>query len=188
MASKKALVLLAEGGEEMEAVIVVDVLRRGNIETILASVGQDATTTITCSRNVKIVADALLQDAVSKGPFDLIVLPGGLKGAQNLSSSSIVKQVLTQQQQQGGFIAAVCAAPTALKAHEIGKGKKVTSYPAFKDALNEYYNYSDESVVVDENLVTSRGPGTCFEFALKLVELIVDKNTANSIKEGLLVV
>ena len=187
MANKKALVLLAKGAEEMEAVITVDVLRRGKIETTLASVGEDASNIITCSRDIKIAADCSLKDALSKAPYDAIVLPGGLKGAQNLSASIMVKELLKQQEKRGGIIAAVCAAPTALKAHEIGKGKRVTSYPSFKDELASYYTYSEERVVVDGTLVTSRGPGTCFEFALKLVDLLADKSTAVKIKEGLLV-
>ena len=184
--NKKALVLMAEGAEEMETVITVDVLRRAKIDTTLASV-ESSSTTITCSRGVKITADATIKDALSLGPYDVIVLPGGLKGAQTLASCTTVKEILLQQNLRGGIIAAVCAAPTALKAHEIGKGKVVTSYPAFKDALEGYYKYSEDRVVVDGNLVTSRGPGTCFEFSLKIVELLVDKSTADKIKEGLLV-
>ena len=186
MATKKALVLIAEGAEEMETVIAVDVLRRGKIETTLASVSDDTGMVIKCSRDVKIQADATLKDAISKGPYDVIVLPGGLKGAQTLASSSAVKEALTEQNASGCLIAAVCAAPTALKAHEIGKGKAITSYPAFKKDLDGYYNYSDERVVVDGNLVTSQGPGTCFDFALKIVELLLDKDTADKIQEGLL--
>ena len=186
MATKKALVLLSEGAEEMETVIIVDVLRRGKIDTILASVADDNSMVIKCSRDVKIEADAKLKDANAKGPYDVIVLPGGLKGAQNLASSNAVKEILSEQNARGGMIAAVCAAPTALKAHEIGKGKEITSYPAFKNELESYYNYSDKRVVVDGNLVTSQGPGTCFDFALKIVELLSDKNTADKIQEGLL--
>lgn len=94
---------------------------------------------------------------------------------------------MKKQEERGEIIAAICAAPIALKAHEICKGKKVASYPSFKDQLEGYYNYSEDRVVVDGTLVTSRGPGTCFEFALKLVELLVDPNTAKKIHEGLLV-
>ena len=186
MAAKKALVLLSEGAEEMETVIAVDVLRRGQIETTLASVSEDDCMVIKCSRDVKIQADATLKEAISKGPYDVIVLPGGLKGAQNLASSNAVKELLIEQNARGSLIAAVCAAPTALKAHEIGKGKSITSYPAFKNDLDGYYKYSDERVVVDGNLVTSQGPGTCFDFALKIVELLSDKETADKIQGGLL--
>ena len=183
---KTALVLLAEGAEEMEAVITVDVLRRGKVKTTLACVGENATNIITCSRDVKIAADTSLTDGFKNVPYDAVVLPGGLKGAQNLSASNIVKDILKEQEKRGGIIAAVCAAPIALKAHEIGKGKNITSYPSFKNALDGYYKYSEERVVVDGTLVTSRGPGTCFEFALKLVELLVDEGTAAKIQEGLL--
>ena len=83
---------------------------------------------------------------------------------------------------QGKILAAVCAAPTAFQSHDIGKGKSVTSYPAFKEKLEGDYKYSEDRVVVDGNLVTSRGPGTCFEFGFKLAELLVDKEMADQLK------
>ena len=189
MASKKALVLLADGAEEMEAVITIDVLRRAKIDTTVASVGNETNKNIIhCSRDVRIVADLSIGEASEKGPFDVVILPGGLKGAQNLGSSEAVKAILTQQYAAGRMIAAICAAPTALLAHGIAKGRTITSYPSFKDALKVDYNYSDNLVVVDGNIVTSQGPGTCFPFALKLVELLVDETTAKNIQDGLLLI
>ena len=187
MANRKALVLLAKGAEEMETVITVDVLRRGKIPTTVASLDEDASRPVSCSRDVKVMADCSLKEAMAKGPYDAIVLPGGLKGAQNLAAAPAIKEILKKQEERGEIIAAICAAPIALKAHEICKGRKVTSYPSFKDQLVGYYDYCEDRVVVDGTLVTSRGPGTCFEFALKLVELLVDPNTAKKIHEGLLV-
>jgi len=181
MPGHSCLVLLAEGSEEMETVIVVDILRRAKVDVVLASLSKDLVTT--CSRSVKIVADCPLQDVADKDVFDCVVLPGGGKGAEIFANSQIVRDVLEKHQAAGKFVAAICAAPTALLAHDIGKGKKITSYPAFKDKLSKDYNYSEDRVVVDGKLVTSQGPGTTFEFAFKLVELLLgDTTVADELK------
>lgn len=179
-AQKTALVFLAEGAEEMETVIVVDILRRAKIEVTLAALTDK--TSVTCSRNVVLQADCPLSEVSSDKLFDAVVLPGGGKGAENLASSSQVGDILKNHDKAGKILAAVCAAPTAFQSHDIGKGKNVTSYPAFKDKLASDYKYSDDRVVVDGNLVTSRGPGTCFEFAFKLAELLVDQEMADQLK------
>ncbi|KAK7093912.1 Parkinson disease protein 7 homolog [Littorina saxatilis] len=181
-----ALVFLAEGAEEMETVISVDVLRRGGVDVTLAGVGHKGP--IKCSRDVSIVPDAAVEDALKKGPYDVLVLPGGGGGAKILAESSVVGKALEEQEKRGGFVAAVCAAPTALMAHGIGKGKRVTSYPSFADKMKEGgYTYSEDRVVQDGKLITSRGPGTCFEFALKIVENLVSKEKAESLVSPMLV-
>ncbi|XP_045161187.2 Parkinson disease protein 7 homolog [Mercenaria mercenaria] len=177
-AMPKALVILSEGAEEMETVITVDVLRRGGIEVTLA--GLTGADPVLCSRNVKIVPDAALSDAVSKGPYDVVVCPGGAKGAQNLAESQEVGKILQEQEKGGRLIAAVCAAPIALASHKIGQGKNVTSHPSVKDKVGDH-KYSEERVVQDGKLITSRGPGTCFEFALKIVESLLGEEKANSL-------
>lgn len=116
---KKALVILAPGAEEMETVISTDVLRRAKINVILA--GLDSAEPVECSRNVRIVPDMSLDEAVTKGPFDVVVLPGGLGGSKRLAASDKVKQVLQSQEAAGSFVAAVCAAPSALLSHGIAK-------------------------------------------------------------------
>lgn len=180
MSAKTALVLLAEGAEEMETVIAVDVLRRGGVTVTLA--GLDSTSTsagVVCSRNIKIVADATIDSLVEAGTqFDAVILPGGGKGAENLANSPTVGKLLQAQESSGRIIGAICAAPTALLKHNIGKGKKVTSYPAFKEKLEKDFTYSEDPVVVDGSLVTSRGPGTSFAFAIKLVELLAGEGPA----------
>ena len=118
-AEKKALVILASGAEEMETVISTDVLRRAKINVILA--GLDSAEPVECSRKVRIVPDMSLDEALTKGPFDVVVLPGGLGGSKQLAASDKVKQVLQTQETAGGFVAAVCAAPSALLAHGIAK-------------------------------------------------------------------
>ncbi|KAF6110563.1 Parkinsonism associated deglycase [Phyllostomus discolor] len=133
MASKRALVILAKGAEEMETVIPVDVMRRAGIKVTVA--GLAGKEPVQCSRDVVICPDASLEDARKEGPYDVVVLPGGNVGAQNLCESAAVKEVLKEQQSRKGLIAAICAGPTALLAHEIGFGSKVTTHPLAKDKM-----------------------------------------------------
>ncbi|XP_032232371.1 Parkinson disease protein 7 homolog isoform X1 [Nematostella vectensis] len=164
-----ALVILAEGAEEMEAVITADVLRRGKVNTVVAGLtGPDP---VVCSRQVQVKPDMGLEDALKKVPYDAVILPGGLTGAQNLAKSDQVGQILREQYEAGRIVAAICAGPTALLAHGVGGGKRVTSYPSFKDKMTGY-TYSEDRVVRDGNLITSRGPGTAFEFGIELVRAI----------------
>ncbi|ESP04580.1 hypothetical protein LOTGIDRAFT_223821 [Lottia gigantea] len=175
-----ALVILSEGAEEMETVISVDVLRRGGIEVTMAGlVGTDA---VVCSRQVSLVPDKSLEEAMKGGPYDIVVCPGGAKGAHNLCESAIVGKLLQDQESNGRYIAAVCAGPTALLQHGIGKGKKITSHPGVADKLKSGgYNYSEDRVVQDGKIITSRGPGTSFEFAIKIVEALAGAEKANSL-------
>ena len=119
MSGKSALVFLAEGAEEMETVIVVDVLRRAKIDVKLVSL--DDNLLVECSRQVKITADCSLKEVQSQ-IFDAVILPGGGKGAENLRNSSQVGEILKKHQENDKMLAAVCAAPTAFQAHDIGKG------------------------------------------------------------------
>ena len=114
---------------------------------------------VLCSRNIKIVGDKSLTE-VQDQIFDAVILPGGGKGAQSLCNSTLVGEILKKHQSCEKILAAVCAAPTAFLSHGIGKGQKITSYPAFKEKLDKDFNYSVDRVVVDGNIVTSRGPGT----------------------------
>lgn len=152
----------------MEVTIAVDVLRRAEVEVVLA--GVSGTDVVTCSRGVRLVPDCALSGV--KGSFDVIVLPGGAQGARELAACSRVGELLRGQYAEGRLIAAICAAPTALLAHRIAVGSKITCHPAVRDALRADYQLSDERVVHDPPLLTSQGPGTSFEFALSLVRLL----------------
>lgn len=134
--NKKALVILSPGAEEMETVISVDVLRRAKIQVTLA--GLNSSEPVECSRSVKIVPDTSLDEAVANGPYDVVVLPGGLGGAKCLSESLKVREVLKQQEGEGRFLAAVCAAPSALLSHGIAEGKTLTSHPVVKDVSKRF--------------------------------------------------
>ncbi|XP_012518498.1 PREDICTED: protein deglycase DJ-1 [Propithecus coquereli] len=185
MASKRALVILAKGAEEMETVIPVDVMRRAGIKVTIAGLaGKDP---VQCSRDVVICPDASLEDAKKQGPYDVVVLPGGNLGAQNLSESAAVKEILKEQEERKGLIAAICAGPTALLAHEIGFGSKVTTHPLAKDKMmnGSHYSYSESRVEKDGLILTSRGPGTSFEFALTIVEALSGKEMADQVKAPL---
>ena len=184
--SPRALVLLATGAEEMETVITVDVLRRGGVEVVVAGVAGEAA--VTCSRNVRIVPDSNLATAATQGPYDCIILPGGGPGAAALCESAEVGTLLQEQDTAGRIVAAICAAPTALLTHKIGLGKKITSYPApaFKEKLSGPYTYLEEKVVVDGNIVTSRGPGTTFDFGLELVKIMVGEEKMREVASAML--
>jgi len=180
-----AILLLAEGAEEMEAVISADVMRRAGIEVSIA--GVDGTDSVVCSRNVVIKPDVKLTEAVTKD-YDVVVCPGGLKGAERLAASETVGKLLKKQEQRGHLIACICAAPLALKSHGIGKGKKITSHPSVDSQLKDAgYAYSEDRVVVDGKLITSRGPGTTFEFALTIVEHLCGKEKSDSLVPPMLV-
>jgi DJ-1 family protein len=167
---RTALVLLAQGAEEMEAVISIDVLRRGGIEVTVA--GVDGNEPIRCSRGVVITPDVAL-DSVA-GDFDVVVLPGGAEGAQRLAQAPKVGEILRRQEKSGRWVAAICAAPIALRAHGVFQHRQLTSHPSVKDVMQDWGEYSEHSVVADGNLITSRGPGTAFAFALRIVGTLTD--------------
>uniref|UniRef100_A0A6Q2ZL06 protein deglycase n=1 Tax=Esox lucius TaxID=8010 RepID=A0A6Q2ZL06_ESOLU len=165
MAGKRALVILSKGAEEMETVIPVDIMRRAGIAVTLAGLtGKDP---VQCSRDVYLVPDANLEDARKQSPA--------------------VKEVLKDQEDRKGLIAAICAGPTALLAHGIAYGSTVTTHPAAKDKMmtGGHYKYSEARVEKDGHLITSRGPGTSFEFALAIVEELMGAEVAATVKAPL---
>ena len=180
--AKKVLVPIADGTEEIEAVCIIDTLRRAGAEVTVASVG--GALQITASRSIKIIADALISDC-SDRIYDLVVLPGGMPGATNLRDSKELADILKNQQQQGRLYGAICASPAVvLHYHGLIGDRKATCYPSF---VKELRNPADVPVVVDGMLVTGQGPGTAIEFALKLVELLFGKAKATEIAKAMLV-
>ncbi|XP_043643866.1 protein DJ-1alpha isoform X1 [Drosophila teissieri] len=183
--ARNALIILAPGAEEMEFTISADVLRRAKIDVTVA--GLHGCEPVKCSRSVVIVPDTSLELAVTRGDYDVLVLPGGLAGNKALMNSSAVGEVLRCQDSKGGLIAAICAAPTALAKHGIGRGKSITSHPDMQPQLMELYCYIDDKTVVqDGNLITSRGPGTTFDFALKITEQLVGVEVAKEVAKAML--
>uniref|UniRef100_A0A6M2DKT0 Putative transcriptional regulator dj-1 panstrongylus megistus n=1 Tax=Xenopsylla cheopis TaxID=163159 RepID=A0A6M2DKT0_XENCH len=182
---KTALVLIAKGTEEMECITVVDVLRRGCITVHLA--GLCGNKPVKCRSDSVISPDIGLAEA--KGPYDAIILPGGLEGSKAFCNSEELGCMLRQQEKCGGIVAAICAAPTALKAHKVGLKKKVTSYPSLKSEMEKdgcYTYVDDQKVVVDENIITSQGPATAINFAIVLVQQIAGEEKAREVSDGLL--
>lgn len=166
--NKKVLVPLAQGCEELEAVTIIDVLVRGGVKVVSASLDQNKL--ITASRGVQLVAETTLQEVMDEH-FDMIVLPGGLPGADNLQHDQRVIKKLRSISISGGYIAAICAAPKVLVASGLLDNRKATSYPGFIDEIPaKKMQYLEEDVVEDGNIITSRGPGTAMDFALTLVQ------------------
>jgi 4-methyl-5(b-hydroxyethyl)-thiazole monophosphate biosynthesis len=180
----KVLVPIADGTEEIEAVCIIDVLRRAGADVTVAAVG--GRLQITASRGVKIVADLLLDQCCNE-TFDLIVLPGGMPGAEHLRDSQMLKELLQKQQAHNRWFGAICAAPAVvLQAHGLLKGKRATSHPAFMERLDADRAQQDR-VVVDGRCVTSRGPGTALAFALQLVSLLFGASKAAEVAAPMLV-
>jgi 4-methyl-5(b-hydroxyethyl)-thiazole monophosphate biosynthesis len=173
---------VADGTEEIEAVCIIDTLRRAAAEVTVASVSGKLQ--ITASRGVKIVADVLIGDCTDK-TYDLVVCPGGMPGATNLRDSKELAEILHVQQRQGRLYGAICASPAvALGHHGLIGDRRATCYPSF---AKELQNYVDSRVVADGNCVTSQGPGTAVEFALKLVEMLFDKAKSAEVAKAMLV-
>ena len=170
--TKQALVPIADGSEEIEAVTIIDVLRRAGVEVTVASVGVGKTKQITAARGTNIVADSFIADCADKA-WDLIAVPGGIEGADHLAASEILDQLLRSQAQQGKFYAAICAAPAVvLGSKGLLADKTATSHPRFYQSLIAKEVVTESRVVVDGNCITSQGPGTAIDFALELVEQI----------------
>lgn len=166
--TRRVLVPLAEGFEEMEAVIVIDVLRRAEVDVIVA--GLDGPGPVLGSRGITVVAEAALQDHAAED-FDAVVLPGGLGGTHRLRDDERVRAAVRKQVESGRTMAAICAAPLALQAAGVLEGRAITHHPSVAgDLASSGARLSTERVVRDGNLVTSQGPGTAMEFALALVE------------------
>ena len=180
---KKVFIYLADGFEEIEAVSVIDVLRRAGLDVSTVSV--TGSKSVVGAHCITILADVLFEEAEnSKG--DMVVLPGGMPGTTSLGNHSGLSIVLRAYAEAGKYIAAICAAPSVLGKLGLLKSKSATCYPGFEQYL-EGAAQGEEIVVHDNNLITSKGPGTAIHFALKLVEVLVDRNTAEQLRAGMIV-
>ena len=166
---KRILCLLADGFEETEAIATVDVLRRAGCFVDLVSM--NSTPMVTSSHQIRLITDRIWNP--DQRDYDLLFLPGGQPGTNNLSSDPRVLGMVQYFHTQGKWVTAICAAPAVLAKAGILKGKKVTSYPTEKQAeLFKDSIYLEESVVVDGNIITSRGVGTVLPFAYALVDAL----------------
>ena len=179
----RVLIPLAAGFEELEAVTVIDLLRRAEIEVITAGLEPGP---VTGSRGTVLVPDSTLEAELG-GQFDMIVLPGGMPGARHLEADPRIHDLLRLQQSEDRFAAAICAAPKVLARAGLLDGRSATGYPGTLNVAEfPEVRVLDDPVVVDGKVVTSRGPGTAMDFALRLIELLVGAERRHQV-EGALV-
>lgn len=178
----RVLVPLADGCEELEAVTIIDLLRRGGIEVVVAGLKAGM---VKASRGVALVPDTTL-DIALHDEYDMVVLPGGMPGAQHLKDDVRIITLLKKMAAAGQYTAAICAAPIVLAEAGILAGKTATSYPGSLEKINPGdVTLSTEAVVRDGQVVTSRGPGTAMDFALYLVELLMGVAVLKQVEAGL---
>ncbi|MCQ5470888.1 4-methyl-5(b-hydroxyethyl)-thiazole monophosphate biosynthesis [Pantoea sp. AN62] len=181
-ANASVLVCLAHGSEETEAVTIIDLLVRGGLKVVTASVESDGSLEIRCSRGVRLLADAPLVE-VADNDYAAIVLPGGLKGAETFRDSPLLVETVRQYHLNDKIVAAICAAAgTVLVPHDLFPVGNMTGFPGLKQTIPEE-KWMERRVVWDPRvkLLTSQGPGTAMDFALKLIDLLVGKEKAREV-------
>lgn len=182
---KTVYILIAEGFEEVEALTPLDLLSRVEINAVLVSCSDRLA--VRGAHGVKIVCDTIidnLEDGDVEEAFG-VILPGGLKGAENLRDSEGVKYILRDMMAARKMVAAICAAPIVLKSADVIEGRRITSYPGFEEQLNGA-KYIDENIVIDGNLITSRGPALAMDFSLAIVEHLCGTEKRHSLAKELL--
>ena len=178
---KKAIVFLAEGFEEVEALTVVDVLRRGGVEVTTMSVTEDPY--VDGAHGIEVLADA--DNEYDFSDADMLVLPGGMPGASNLRASALVCNGVKDFAEAGKWVGAICAAPYVLGELGVLEGKKATCYPGFEQKLAGA-DYTAQRVECDGNIVTGNGPSSALPFALTLLSVLTDEQNAKQVADGML--
>jgi 4-methyl-5(b-hydroxyethyl)-thiazole monophosphate biosynthesis len=176
------LVPLAQGSEELEAVTVIDLLRRAGIEVVVAGLERGP---VKGSRGTVLMPDTTLEEALRR-EYDMVVLPGGQPGATNLENDARLREFLKRMATAGKYTAAICAAPKVLAAAGLLDGKRATSFPGAVE-IKQYPRVRLETldVVTDGRIVTSRGPGTAMDFALELIELLAGREKRDQVETAL---
>jgi len=180
---KKIAVHLAEGFEEIEAVSIIDVLRRAEINVKVVSVSENIE--VTGSHGIKIIADQLF-NAINYELFDMIILPGGMPGASNLNNHLGLREQILNFHDKKKLLGAICAAPLVFGSLGILKNKKVTCYPGFENQLHGAIA-TGENIEVADNIITAKGAGVAIDFALKIVELLKGKELATKLAQKMIV-
>ena len=178
----KVLVLLAQGCEELEAVTVIDVLRRGGIDVVAAGLDDRA---IEASRGVGLLPDTTLDHALGMGEFEMVVLPGGMGGTSALAADARVVALLQGMAAAGNYVCAICAAPLVLAKAGLLQGRKFTAYPGVVDGPVSGGTNTGAAIEADGKIITSRGPGTAMDFALHLVEVLAGQDTRDKVEKAL---
>ena len=178
----RVLIPLAQGCEELEAVTIIDLLRRAGIEVITAGLDDK---TVTASRGVRLIPDVQLDDVMQQ-EFDMLVLPGGLPGADHLDADRRIHTLLKKLSEGGGYTAAICAAPKVLAHTGLLDGKAATGYPGVLDGMElSSTEISQDAVVIDGKVITSRGPGTAMEFSLTLIAQLLGEEKRSEVEQAL---
>jgi 4-methyl-5(b-hydroxyethyl)-thiazole monophosphate biosynthesis len=177
---KRVLVPLAEGCEELEAVTIVDLLRRAGIEVVVAGLREGA---VTASRGVRIVPDMSLDEALQLD-YDMVALPGGLPGADHLAADRRITDLLRRMNDSGRFVGAVCAAPRVLARSGLLRGRTATAYPGILQQEG-HPDISGDAVTRDGTVITSRAAGTAMDFALALIEALAGPQARDRVEQGL---
>lgn len=178
----KAIILIAPGFEELEAIAVHDILRRANVETKLVHVLEDSI--VESAQGTKIVCDQSLE-TLSTEDVEIVVTPGGVTGAEHLKNSQKVLELLRDFHKQDKWIASICASPIALDAAGILRGKKYTCYPGFQDQIKDG-EYTAKNVQVDGKLITASGPSKALTFAYEIVTKAISKEAVAQVKGDML--
>jgi 4-methyl-5(b-hydroxyethyl)-thiazole monophosphate biosynthesis len=173
---------LDNGFEEIEAITTIDLLRRANIA--LTTVSITGNPMVLGAHNIAVEADGLIE-RIDFSDAEMLILPGGQPGVKNLDAHDGLKSLLERYAGEGRLLAAICAAPTIFGALGILKGKKATCYPGLEDQLTGAYVVTDQRVVTDGNITTSRGAGTSVSFALRLIEILKDTDAAAKVAAGI---
>ncbi|MGD8311719.1 MAG: DJ-1/PfpI family protein [Gammaproteobacteria bacterium] len=178
----RVLIPLARGCEELEAVTVADLLRRAGIEVVTAGLDEQP---VRASRGTVLLADMTLDEALRQD-YDMVVLPGGLPGADNLKGDPRIIELVRRMAAEDRYTAAICAAPRVLAHAGLLDGRRATSFPGALDAETvPGLDYLEQPVVVDGRIVTSRGPGTAMDFALQLIEILTDRGKRDEVEAAL---
>ncbi|KAK4700772.1 hypothetical protein P7C70_g5472, partial [Phenoliferia sp. Uapishka_3] len=185
---KRILILVADGSEEIEVMTPFDVFVRASLNPVLVSVSPQFSPSqslpyVTLSRGAKILADTQFETLKQeyKDDFDAVIIPGGAKGAERLSRDTAVQQLIWSFYESGKTVGMICAGSLAARTAGIAEGMPITSHPSVRTELEKFYDYSEERVVISDNLITSRGPGTALEFSLAIVEIMAGKKKRDEV-------
>jgi len=178
----KVAVLLAPGFEEIEAIAPIDILRRGGVEVIIVGVKDKV---IPSARNVRVETDLTINEINDIDSLDMVVIPGGMTGVENLKKSEEVKDLIARMNSKKKYVSAICAGPLVLKSADVLENRHVTSHPSVKFEFDKSL-YKEEPVVEDENITSSRGPATAMLFGFRLLEKLTSREKAKEVAKAML--
>jgi len=179
----KTLVFLADGFEEVEALTVVDYLRRTGIEVDTVSITND--NKVKGSHKITVIADKKIEELNDVSLYDAVIIPGGMPGSERLRDNHFVIDIVKKMNEAGKLVAAICAGPIVLAKAGVIKGKQVTSYPGFENELKDGI-YVEKPVVRDKNIITSRGPALAVDFAIEIIKYLAGEEKAQKLKKDIL--